>query len=51
MSQEDRNRDERNLAVTEYMVREIASMREELLAELRVLQIDSGTKPESDTKK
>jgi uncharacterized membrane protein len=51
MSQEDRNRDERNLAVTEYMVREIASMREELIAELRALQINSGTKTESDTKK
>ena len=50
MSQEDRNRDERNLAVTEYMVREIASMREELIAELRALQINSGTKTESDTK-
>ena len=51
MSQEDRNRDERNLAVTEYMVREIAGMREEMLAELRALQINSGAKPESDTKK
>ena len=51
MSQEDRNRDERNLAVTEYMVREIAGMREEMLAELRALQNNSGTKPESDTKK
>ena len=51
MSQEDRNRDERNLAVTEYMVREIAGMREEMLAELRALQNNSGTKTESDTKK
>lgn len=49
MSQEDRNRDERNLAVTEYMVREIASMRTELLAALREAR-ELGTKPQSDTK-
>ncbi len=48
-SQEDRNRDERNLAVTEYMVREIAAMRNELLEELRTLKESSGTKPESNS--
>ncbi|NDI10954.1 MAG: DUF1003 domain-containing protein, partial [Actinobacteria bacterium] len=32
-SQEDRARDERNLAVTEFMVREIAAMRKELVHE------------------
>lgn len=50
MSQEDRNRDERNLAVTEYMVREIAGMREELLAELKALRQESGTDSESNSK-
>lgn len=49
-SQEDRSRDERNLAVTEYMVRELASMRRELLEEIKRLKGDSGTKPESDSK-
>lgn len=49
MSQEDRNRDERNLAVTEYMVREIASMRTELLAALRE-ERGLGTKPQSNAK-
>jgi len=49
MSQEDRNRDERNLAVTEYMVREIASMRTELLAALREAR-ELGAKPQSDAK-
>ena len=49
-SQEDRNRDERNLAVTEYMVREIASMRKELLDELKKLEDSSGAKPESNSK-
>ncbi|MEY3254503.1 MAG: hypothetical protein RJA01_509, partial [Actinomycetota bacterium] len=34
-SQEDRARDERNLAVTEFMVREIAAMRKELVAEIK----------------
>lgn len=37
-SQEDRSRDERNLAVTEYMVRELVSMRKELLEEIRKSQ-------------
>lgn len=36
-SQEDRVRDERNLAVTEFMVREIAAMRQELLSDIREL--------------
>jgi uncharacterized membrane protein len=49
-SQEDRSRDERNLAVTEYMVRELASMRRELLEEIKRLKDNSGTKPESDPK-
>jgi uncharacterized membrane protein len=34
-SQEDRDRDERNLAVTEFMVREIAAMRQELLSDIK----------------
>ena len=34
-SQEDRARDERNLAVTEFMVREIAAMRKELVNEIK----------------
>lgn len=49
-SQEDRARDERNLAVTEYMVREIASMRRELLEEIRSTRADSSTKAEPDAK-
>lgn len=49
-SQEDRARDERNLAVTEYMVREIASMRRELLEEIKSARTDSGTKAEPDAK-
>jgi uncharacterized membrane protein len=49
-SQEDRSRDERNLAVTEYMVRELAAMRKDLVEEIRKLQKDLGTKPESNSK-
>lgn len=49
-SQEDRSRDERNLAVTEYMVRELAAMRKDLVEEIRKLQESSGTKPESNSK-
>lgn len=49
-SQEDRARDERNLAVTEFMVREIAAMRKELVAEIKELIEKSGTDPKSDTK-
>ena len=49
-SQEDRARDERNLAVTEYMVREIAAMRRELLEEIRAARLESGTDPKADTK-
>jgi len=49
-SQEDRSRDERNLAVTEYMVRELAAMRKELLEEIKKMKEESGTKPESDAK-
>lgn len=50
-SQEDRARDERNLAVTEFMVREIAAMRKELVAEIKEL-IDqkSSTDAKPDTK-
>ena len=44
-SQEDRNRDERNLAVTKYMVRELAAMRNDLLEEIKSLKNQSGTKP------
>lgn len=36
--QEDRSRDERNLAVTEYLVRELAAMRKELTEEIRSLR-------------
>lgn len=51
MSQEDRSRDERNLAVTEFMVREIAAMRTELVREVReILDEKLGTESESDAK-
>jgi uncharacterized membrane protein len=51
MSQEDRSRDERNLAVTEFMVREIASMRKDLLEEIRaLLQENSSTQPKPNAK-
>ena len=43
--QEDRSRDERNLAVTEYLVRELAAMRKELIGEIKTLRDESGTKP------
>lgn len=43
--QEDRSRDERNLAVTEYLVRELAAMRKELVEEIKTLKDQSGTKP------
>jgi uncharacterized membrane protein len=50
-SQEDRARDERNLAVTEFMVREIAAMRKELIAEIKeLLQQKSGTDSKPDAK-
>jgi uncharacterized membrane protein len=49
-SQKDRSRDERNLAVTEYMVRELAAMRKDLVEEIKKLQESSGTKPESNSK-
>ncbi|MFM8235628.1 MAG: DUF1003 domain-containing protein [Actinomycetota bacterium] len=49
-SQDDRSRDERNLAVTEYMVRELAAMRKDLVAEIKKLQEGLGTKPESNSK-
>lgn len=50
-SQEDRARDERNLAVTEFMVREIAAMRTELVSEIKeVLDERLGTDPKSNTK-
>ena len=44
-SQDDRSRDERNLAVTEYMVRDLAAMRNDLLEEIKTLKNQSGTKP------
>ena len=51
MSQEDRSRDERNLAVTEFMVREIAAMRRDLVEEIRILLNErSGTQSQSDSK-
>jgi uncharacterized membrane protein len=43
--QEDRSRDERNLAVTEYLVRELAAMRKELIEEIKTLRDESSTKP------
>lgn len=49
-SQEDRNRDERNLAVTEYMVRELAAMRKDLVDENLKLKEELGTKPKPDAK-
>ncbi len=49
-SQDDRNRDERNLAVTEYMVRELAAMRKDLVDEISKLKEELGTKPKPDTK-
>jgi uncharacterized membrane protein len=42
--QEDRSRDERNLAVTEYLVRELAAMRKELVEEIKDLKNNSRTK-------
>lgn len=51
MSQEDRSRDERNLAVTEFMVREIAAMRTEVVEEIRsLLKEKSGTQSETNAK-
>lgn len=49
-SQEDRNRDERNLAVTEYMVRELAAMRKDLVDEILKLKEELGAKPKPDAK-
>ena len=50
-SQEDRTRDERNLAVTEFMVREIAAMRKELVHEIReMLDERLGTNSKPDAK-
>lgn len=50
-SQEDRARDERNLAVTEFMVREIAAMRKELVHEIKeILDERLGTDSKPDTK-
>ena len=52
MSQEDRARDERNLAVTEFMVREIAAMRQEFVTEIRELLDERlGAQTEANTKK
>jgi uncharacterized membrane protein len=50
-SQEDRERDERNLAVTEFMVREIAAMRQELLADIKeMLDEKLGSDPKGNAK-
>jgi uncharacterized membrane protein len=50
-SQEDRARDERNLAVTEFMVREIAAMRKELVHEIKeIFDERLGTDSKPDTK-
>ena len=50
-SQEDRARDERNLAVTEFMVREIAAMRKELVDEIKeILDERLGTDSKPDAK-
>ena len=52
MSQEDRARDERNLAVTEFMVREIAAMRQEFVTEIRELLDERlGAESQTNTKK
>jgi len=48
--QEDRSRDERNLAVTEYLVRELAAMRKELVEEITDLKNNSGTKSQFNAK-
>jgi uncharacterized membrane protein len=50
-SQEDRARDERNLAVTEFMVREIAAMRKELVHEIREMldeRLGTNSKPDAN---
>ena len=50
-SQEDRARDERNLAVTEFMVREIAAMRKELVHEIREIldeRLGTDSKPDAN---
>jgi uncharacterized membrane protein len=50
-SQEDRARDERNLAVTEFMVREIAGMRKDLIKEFKeILDERLGTDSKPDSK-
>ena len=50
-SQEDRARDESNLAVTEFMVREIAGMRKDLIKEFKeILDERLGTDSKPDTK-
>lgn len=56
-SQEDRARDERNLAVTEFMVREIAAMRKELVNEIKEIlderiahESNGGTNSKRDSK-
>jgi len=49
-SQEDRARDERNLAVTEFMVREIAAMRKELVHEIKEIldeRLSTDSKPDA----
>jgi len=49
-SHEDRARDERNLAVTEFMVREIAAMRKELVHEIKEIldeRLGSDSKPDA----
>jgi uncharacterized membrane protein len=47
-SQDDRNRDERNLAVTEYMVRELAAMRKDLVEEIAKLKTELSIKSKPD---
>ena len=50
-SQEYRARDERNLAVTEFMVREIAAMRKELVHEIREMldeRLGTNSKPDAN---
>jgi uncharacterized membrane protein len=50
-AQEDRARDERNLAVTEFMVREIAAMRKELVTEIKdLIENQSSADPKSNSK-
>jgi uncharacterized membrane protein len=49
-AQEDRSRDERTLAVTEYVVRELAALRSDVVEEISKMR-ELGNKSEPDSKK